>query len=161
MTRKQLGNGLAILAGVVYLVVLSVAHVRGAATDSWPAAEGQVISMELRKRWFGGGSKHSRERNRQVADIHYRYSVNGITYTSRTHHIAAHGVGVSLSGSRSYLRDVLRVEARYTRGAPVTVYYQPGNPECAVLRKGSSVGLPMFLVGFAAICLGGFHLKRG
>jgi hypothetical protein len=68
--------------------------------------------------------------------INYSYKVNSKTYQSNV--IAAGGYDVGGSGAP-------KVVAKYPAGSQVTVYYNPQNPQEAVLEKKSPVSMWLWI----------------
>jgi hypothetical protein len=91
----------------------------------WPSTEGKIVSQYYHE--FPYDFKHH-VANAQL-DIHYTYTVEGITYESDR-----------FSLWRAIYQDpnyVVRAFAdQHRKGTPITVYYKPGNPKKAVLQTG-------------------------
>jgi len=109
----------------------------------WPRTDGEIITSEEKY------TSDSRGRGHYYSEIIFEYVVDGITYTSNK---------VDFSDFKS-----TRFVKEYPRGRRVTVYYNPSNPNIAVLKPGfSSKGhflfiafaIFFFLFGIGSICLG-------
>ena len=101
------------------------------AAQRWATAEGKVIASTVDTKW-----------NRQGEDywIKYTYSVAGRQYTSKT---------IGFSGTTRPRSQQERMELeRYYVGAPVSVYYDPRQPQDAVLKRDAPWGqIATLLVG--------------
>lgn len=121
---------------IVYLGCLS--YMKSRASQSWPTAQGAVVSSEVTA--HRSRSRKGRRRTTYGAEVRYEYTANGVKYSSdkisfgeyRTHN----------SGPAQATVD------RYPPGAEVVVYYNPDQPEEAVLEPGKMGGIMiLFIVG--------------
>ncbi len=123
--------------GALLLNIFS-ARRKASAMQTWPSAPGNIVESELRSRRRG---------NRRIYYPHivYQYNVMGQTYTGKR--ISPGPV----SGS-SRARELV---AKYSPGAPVTVYYDPQNPSDAALETDLSRTMPRlwFSLVFANLTL--------
>jgi len=125
-------------AGTVWAVIaLASAH----GSQDWPSVEGRIVSSEVRsKRVTYDSSSGTRPRRhshsytvtRYYPAITYEYCVSGKTYSGRR--IMLMGSGLA-EGNKAHARLVCR---RYPEGKVVDVYYDPADPEIAVLERGAS-----------------------
>ncbi|NOZ23972.1 MAG: DUF3592 domain-containing protein [Planctomycetes bacterium] len=89
--------------------------------ESWPTAKAVITSSKVRvqRPRSGGGSSTT------IAEITYRYSVEGRTYTSDRVTSAQYG---SSNSSRAYGQV-----RKYPVGKEVTAHYNPDDPSYAIL----------------------------
>lgn len=126
------------------------------ATRKWPTVEGIVLGSGIVRSMSSSSSRNSTITNQYTykAEIAYEYEVDGQRYVSNRVHLL--DIATSNPG-RAQL-----IQSRYKEGRPVRVYYQPDNPEQALLEPGGSSGawLPI-LVGAGFFIIGlivkGFH----
>ncbi|HOY09751.1 MAG TPA: DUF3592 domain-containing protein [Candidatus Omnitrophota bacterium] len=126
----------AIGGGIVYLGYLS--YVKSRASQSWPAAQGAVVSSEVTA--HRSRSRKGHHRTSYGADVRYEYSVNGVQYSSNK---------ISFGEYRTHNRGPAQATVdRYPPQAEVVVYYNPDKPEEAVLEPGKTGGIViLFIVG--------------
>jgi hypothetical protein len=96
------------------------------ASASWPTAEGVISSSEVSHSTDAeGGDSYSPE-------VDYQYTVDGLPFSDSTIKF----------GENSYdrRRTAEEIAATYPVGRPVTVYYDPEEPDNAVLEPGVSGG---------------------
>ena len=114
-------------------------HRRAQATLAWPAAPGQVVAAVV-------GAQSGEDGPTYFPHITYTYSVG-----ERTFQNDRLVIGGGITGNRG---PAERIVARYPAGTNVPVYYNPANPQDAVLERRS--GSTRFLVA-----LGGFLFLMG
>jgi hypothetical protein len=120
-------------------------------SNTWPVAEGKVISCDLRIdastgiRTPGGG--HSSGHTSYKPVIKYEYFIRGNRYESTNLSFGYTGF--------SDKRKAISILRKYTPGQYINVYYKPDNPAIAVLNKGPrEVPIPFIVgVGFTALSL--------
>jgi hypothetical protein len=95
------------------------------ASASWPSVQGQVTSSEVERSTSEGDTSY-------LPQVDYAYTVNDVSY--RGDRIT---FGQNSYGSR---RGAEEVVARYPVGQTVAVYYDPVEPDSAVLEPGVSSG---------------------
>jgi hypothetical protein len=118
------------------------------ASVDWPTVQGKVRSAEvLRETKRDTSSSTRRESTTYRPDIVYDYEVNGTPYSGNR-------VGVLHVGS-SNPRKAEDVVARYPVGSEVTVFYDPSDPQTAVLEPGVSWFSYMPIVGGTVFVLAG------
>ncbi len=122
--------------GIVYLGYLS--YVKSQASKSWPTTQGSVVSSEVTA--HRSRSKKGHHRTTYGANVRYEYTVNGVQYSSDK---------ISFGEYRTHSRGPAQATVdRYPPGAEVVVYYNPDQPEEAVLEPGKMGGIMiLFIVG--------------
>ena len=122
---------------------------RANASQAWPAVTGVVTVAELGKHMC-----HDRDDTTTYsADISYDYVVNDRTYVN-----GVVNFGAVQTSDPSTARRVLK---RYPVGLQVPVYYNPADPQEAVLEPGLQGGswfLPIFGTIFLIVGVGVFFL---
>ena len=121
------------------------------ASPAWPTVTGVITVAEL-------GKQMGNERDESTtysADISYDYLVNDRSYVNGA--VSFDGVK---SSDPSTARRILK---RYPVGKQVTVYYNPSDPQDAVLEPGLTAGswfLPSFGGGFVVVGIAVFFFLR-
>jgi hypothetical protein len=121
--------GLAFLGAACLMGVAVFDFLRGARTYGWRRAEGSVVRSQV---------VHSAETDGEGtadlyhAEVHYRYEAAGALRSGCT-------VSATDRGSPSRARAERRC-ARYAVGAGVNVFYDPADPDRAVLERGVGLG---------------------
>lgn len=114
---------------------------------SWPTTEGKVISSEVDSRFSRSkGGTRSRHKTNYSAKVLFEYDVDGKTYTSDK---------VSLAEYSSSVRsEAQQVVDKYPVNESVIVYYDPTNPEIAILEPGKLGGIviPFIIGGMFVLC---------
>lgn len=124
-----------ILAGVIVIIMSSVIGRKAMASLTWPSVTGTVLVSQMVEETSGEVSGYS-------PLVTYSYAVSGQALQSSR---------VAFVASKSK-----KVVAKYPKGSPVQVYFDPQQPSKAVLEKGGSTRFMVFL-GVALIlggCLG-------
>ncbi|GEM_PF-3568337 len=106
----------------------------------WPTTFGVVAESSIRKE--GGGD----DPDLYVPRIRYTYTVNGKAYQGDQ-------VTTRQRADTSSRARAAEIVARYPEGRPVTVYYRPGKPDCAVLEPGRGAGNWIVFLLLLAACL--------
>jgi hypothetical protein len=109
--------------------------IRAGQSESWPTVEGVVKVSEVDRR-------HDKDGTTYHADVMYEYTVDGTLYSCDRVSYGDYG-----SSNSSHAR---RVCNRYPQGQTVVVYYDPGDPEEAVLEAGRTWAT-FAVAGFGAI----------
>ncbi|MBT3060970.1 MAG: DUF3592 domain-containing protein [Candidatus Thiodiazotropha sp.] len=118
----------------IYQTAVSVVDVMQMA--SWQQTPGTLISAEL-------SHHHSDDSTTYKAEAQYRYRVNGIEYSGDR--VAIHGGSDNIGDFQQQLgRQLQRL---YRNQKPVTVYYNPSDPNQAVINRDLRWGM----IGFNAI----------
>ncbi len=142
-------TGLVFLAIGVGLVISTRRTVkRSRASLSWPTVSGRVRASDVLTR-FDEQTRYDR------ASVLYQYVVGGTTYSSDTVSLGAAEVGGNVQQARETV-------SRHPVGSQVRVYYDPDDPEAAVLVPGTAAFSGMTLaisIFFAAT--GGFQVLVG
>jgi len=132
--------GLGIGLGGLYMIIYAFR------SRNWSTTKGTVHISEIRK-WEAkpGGTQHQ-------AKVTYTYRVDGVHYESSQ---------ISHSGNPSGIKWLAsRIVNRYPVGKEVTVYYNPKNPEKAVLELHSFswIGVLCTIIGTVIVCLSAFGI---
>ena len=107
----------------IWAITLSIDHYRIIRTSiSWPSVEGEVVLSQIREEIGGGpygvyGTKKP--------EIRYEYTVDGKKYSSR-----------KIKFGRQPSHEIV---SRYPTGQKIKVFYNPDNPNQAVLISGGSL----------------------
>lgn len=131
--------------GFLFLAMRTLSAAR--ASGLWPSTPGKVTSSQL---MVGGG----RSKRWYKAQVVYLFSVNGRDYTSER---------VFFGDSRSNRSGKQQaVVDRYREGAEVEVFYNPQQPEQAVLERKTGATNTLYLIlGTGLLILAGFVLIMG
>ncbi len=137
-------GALFILGGLVLLVVRRRRSALSRASRSWPTVSGTVLASEVRHYGITESA-----RRRYYPAVTYRYEVDGRTY----------------SGKRMYFDEVASTESwaaelarKYPVGSTAPVYYDPADPECALLEPRLSGSFNYGCLGFSLIAVGVFFV---
>jgi hypothetical protein len=122
-----------VIAGVI---VYKMREVRRAA--SWPSAQGRIVRSRTRSVHRQRSGEATKVAN--LPDIEYAFSVGGVEY--RGHRI---GIG-EIAADSPEAQGVLE---RYKVGRTGPVFYNPANPQEAVLERGAPAS-PAVMYGIAA-----------
>lgn len=103
---------------------------KGTRSQSWPKVSGRILSSGVRVLSGAGGGQEGGGVPSVLAgpDLSYEYEVEGQRYT---------GSVVSFAGTRPTFGGANEIAELYPAGASVTVWYDPEDPECAVLEPGA------------------------
>ncbi len=113
---------LGFLCGGVTSLGIGIFNLQSArGSESWPTAEGTVSESEVFE-YYADTAMYQ-------ALVSYSYVVDNTRYTGMT-------VGYDVGGS-SDPASQREIAARYPVGSKVTVYYDPANPQIAVLEPGA------------------------
>ena len=121
---------------------------RASSMKNWPTAEAIVTQSKVRvQRPSSGGSSST------IAEVRYRYKVEGRTYTSDRVTSAQYG---SSDSSRAY--GQVRT---YPVGKEVLAYYNPDDPSYAVLEtRWDKIYIIAFAAGAVGLLFGGLILRN-
>jgi len=126
------------LAGTVFLLLgLGVSYYgyrlirKARASSEWPAAQGQIesstVDVEKERERDSDGDVHYE--TKYIPRIVYRYQVEGTDY---------YGDQISFGNTSSSSPNwAYRIKDQYSPGMEVAVYYDPANPQEAVLQPGA------------------------
>ena len=139
---------LSVIAGAVAVVSGVRTLQRSKETRSWPSTQGRILSSAI-KAVTRFDYQDAAENFEPV--ITYNYVVAGKVYQGKR--IRVTGMAYNKFWARSTAK-------RCRVGRTVTVYYDPGSPEQAVLERGTGgiVYFVMFTVGAGLLALGAFFL---
>lgn len=129
------GGGLLVVFGMYFLV-------QGAQSYGFEQAQGTIVSVLVKRDSSHGRASGSMQR-RYFAEVTYRYTVDGRSYTGKRYSLG--------QGNRYGDRYPTGEEARtavmdLTTGSAIAVYFDPWNPQQAVLRPGIDWGTAVPLV---------------
>jgi hypothetical protein len=140
-----------IALGITGLILLAVAALligigwfsrqKVKASQAWPSAPGRVTGSGVEESSGSEGGTVYR------AAVHYAYTVGGQEYQNNRRVF-----GDSVSSSNRGAAE--RTAARFVPGSSVPVYYNPANPQDAVLERTSGVAGLMFGLGALFLVLG-------
>ncbi len=119
--------GLQIVGGALLVDGLRAAN-KGLLSRNWPTTVGRVVRTRPH-----GNSSTPGIANLWVVDpgIEYEYTVDGLVYTGRT--VSFGGIPATVDGAGTVL-------LQYPVGSAVTVWYDPDDPDRAVLQPGAAGG---------------------
>jgi len=113
-----------VLVAVIGLSTLAEAN----ASASWPTIKGAVVSSDVEKKTSTRSRKKKRESSTSYrAVVRYEYTVGDKQHTSGR---------ISFGGTSTSMGAAKELVGRYPKGAEVDVYYDPDDPEQAVLESG-------------------------
>lgn len=100
----------------------------------WPQANGEIVVSRVINAYTTGSTQM------YAVDVEYRYAIQDHVYTAKKIKDGDY--------SSSDWKEMQRIAGRYLPRQPVTVYYDPTNPENALLEPGygSTAWIP-FLIG--------------
>lgn len=143
---------LLILLGIgIFLIVGNLrARKKADASQNWPATSGTVVLSEVRK-----SETHNEEGGLSSIAyfpyVEYDYQVNDQMVRGKKLTFGGHDL------TKSYAEATARV-AKYPVGAAVSVYYNPGKLEDAVLERAAPRSKSGLIVGIILTSLGGIGL---
>jgi len=111
---------LLVLGVVIFRGGLRILH-RAQASVNWPTVQGEIIRSEVR------GDRRNDD-SLPWADIQFRYVVHGQSYQSNQERFK--------EGTNMNIQTVRALVNRHPVGQPATVYYNPDNPQEALLDPG-------------------------
>jgi hypothetical protein len=145
---NSIGSGITIIVAIPFLIIallLLRAGLRGrrlaAASKTWPATTGKVLSSEVEAR--RSSSSTGGYNTSYYPMIFYEYQVDGQIHRSNTLIL-----GGEVGGPVSRAQQKVMV---YPPGSSVQVYYNPDNHQQATLEQGSS--LSGILIGVAVLII--------
>jgi hypothetical protein len=144
MTGNIILTIILVAAGGLFLAAGAYQYrVARTAQKHWSTTDGVVLASGLDA--FDGADRKSRTTPRYVLQVVYEYRVNDQTYEGRQ--VGFGGTSFALEAARKKLRI-------YPQGVLVTVYYDPANPNKAVLEP-DAAGAWIYLLLGLIILLGG------
>lgn len=117
--------------GILALVLVGGRIGSAAASADWPSVEGRLAKIGLSERKSSTYAGRIGTRTESVSygiDVEYDYRVSGRTYRGQQFSFEPR------SGDREYWEAKTR---KFKTGSPVSVYYDPSNPESSVLETGA------------------------
>lgn len=147
------GGGFALFfvaLGVLLIVMNIRSKKKSEASQGWPAATGRVIESVVKKE-RGVEDEDGVANYIYTVNVDYEYEVGGVIY---------HNKKISFGSRPSYNKQAQAQEhlLNYPLGASVNVYYDPANPQEAVLERvarssklGMIMGIIMLVVGLGTL----------
>lgn len=147
-----------IAAGIVILVIGIAIERRARISRRWPSVKGVVVSSKILKERSSGSNSSPGHRvtegNQYKPEVTFEYSVFGVKYVSNKVSFADYSTNATAHATR--------VTERYPEGKAVDVYYNPDNPEDAVLeRRGGCAVLLLILGGLFMIAVSSLFIYIG
>lgn len=147
-----------IVAGSVALVIGIAIERQARVSRRWPSVKGVVLSSKILKEQSNPSSSSL---GRRITDgyqykpeVAFEYTVFGVKYISNKVSFADYSTNTT--------GHATQVIERYPEGAAVDVYYNPDNPEDAVLEKRGGFGvLLLFVVGLFLIAVSSLFIYIG
>jgi uncharacterized protein DUF3592 len=136
-------SGIFALVGIGLLAWWLVSRRRVAASQAWPAAQGQIAAASLHS--YTRSDSDGNDTTYYEPKIEYAYTVGGQPLTGKR---VAFGAAASTSRARAE-----QIVSRYAPGAAVAIYYNPERPQEAVLERSVSNMTGALLAGI--MLLGG------
>lgn len=143
---------LGLIGGGIYLIVRSRRDKQKAASSlAWPSVLGRVVESRVEE-------SRSTDSEGDVS-ITYRPYVR-YEYTLQDQTYSGDKLYVGLVGSSSNRRKAEETASQYPAGSAVTVYYNPQDPQDAVLQQktgGNSaliIGIALLVMGVLGGCIG-------
>ena len=100
-------------------------------TKSWPLVKGIVITSKIESEFRSSGTgRRRRSRKVYLPRVYYQYGVNKTTYTSEQISVGEY-VKLNELDASEFIRS-------YPKGSNVDVYYNPRNPQDALLLPGET-----------------------
>jgi len=175
LARKHcLGIAMPMIFAIVF-IVLGIVMVFGSFNMAqkaeevkiWPSTAGEIIKSEIEKGWTRVGTGNKRRRvPYEKPLIEYSYMVNGQSLVGdKVSFGLAEGSTTTSTGTQLgpvgvEKHEIVKSPAReivdkYTVGAEVMVYYNPGNPSDAVLEPSASSNSNVLLIAGIVFGLAG------
>ena len=141
---------LAMFAAGIFMLARGGYEIKGAhGTGNWPSTTGKITSSSVRKETRRESNKTSTV---YYPSVQYRYQIDGRPYTS-----SRIAFGNASGGRKSFAQDVAE---KYPSGQKVTVYYDPDDPQYAILETGFTWNsIFIFLGGIVFFAAGILCLK--
>lgn len=95
-------------------------------TQRWREARGHVVESDVEVRETVGLGKEKEKTVDNFPRVIYEYTVNGRRHEGQR-------IALTAESANGRVEEIL---ARYPRGAEITVYYDPDDPEAALLDRG-------------------------
>jgi len=143
--RQRYGMLLFLLGGILIFYKGSHDVYYSLRTYTWPSVEGKIVFSRVERVWHPGQSPT------YYPQIQYVYLVEGKEYRGKVVFFSEYGTG-STAGAQATID-------KYPEGKIVAVYYNPKDPQNAVLERGlhwPSFALILFGLIFGAVGVIGF-----
>jgi hypothetical protein len=129
----------------IYLIYLGRKRLeKSKNSKTWFSTIGNVISSNLEEHSGSNGSRT------YGVDIKFKYQVNGKEYNSNKFNFA-----YLMTNNKQKHLDIV---TRHQPNTKIKIFYDPANPEDAVIEQGSAPGAKLFIVIGCAFMLGGTFL---
>jgi len=126
------------VVGIIVVIAIGIELVEARDSQQWTSVRGEIASTDFRRRMTVGGSRY-------CLDVSYQYAVNDQRYTSTR--IKPHSLCYKTT------IDAEIAQLAYPEGGAVTVYYDPKNPEQALLDR--TIEYRAFYFGWAVLGIAG------
>jgi hypothetical protein len=139
---NRIGYYILILVGTLVLIWQGILFKEAQDARSWPTANGKIISSRLSAERDSGFNKPMM----YGTSIKYEYSIDGKAFVSNR----------ILFGqmTSNWSNGANTLISRYPPGKVVTVYYNPKNPEIAVLEPGKIGTILFVFIAFFFLIIG-------
>ncbi len=138
--KNSLIGGLIILVIGLGLIAYNGYNIyRSSISGSWPSVKGTVQSSSVKR------INRAKKSDRYQVNIVYKYEVEGKSYN---------GSRVRFGEQPDTSMEADSIVAKYPVKSEVTVYYQPGNPEEAVLETSISINFITLLLAPLIVLFG-------
>lgn len=141
---EKLGVYCIVALGLLVISLAVVSIWRGAGSEHWPVAEGEIVKSEVVSRSTYTGSSWRFEK---FSEILYRYEVNNRSFEH---------FRIAFNDGGYYVTDSLA--KAYPLGTKVRVYYDPDDPDNAVLIPGKKSWGQILGTALMGFCLTGIGL---
>lgn len=144
--------GLLFVGGGVFMIYLGRQSQKKAdASQNWPSVNGTIQDVKAAKNYHAGADDDINV-DTYSPKLRYSYSVGGTGYSSDR---IAFGYGKTFNSESAALASI----QKYSQGSLVTVYYNPENPNEAVLERrnerkvwGLVGGILLIVLGLCSSC---------
>ena len=125
-----------ILVGLIFFALGIVQFFEAKATSSWPSVEGRVLSANVESQSYRNSDGKMSNKFRPV--VKYAYTVDGTDYEGSRLKIG--------NQSHGKPRRAQEAIAAYKKDKACTVYFDPNDPESAVLENGVQLANVFFFL---------------
>lgn len=136
---------LIVIAGLGLFAWAWTAYRDGRRSLGWPSVSGQVTSSSVTLETTQADSD-SRLESTYYPSVSYDYRVDGQS-------LKGSRIGVGGAEGTARKEDAEAVAGRYAVGSKVDVYYDPANPEYAVLVRGANITMVWIIAAGGAVGL--------
>lgn len=133
-----------VILGIAILIVGSILWKEAGKVKSRPTVTGKVVTSTVD---YAHDSQSQQETTMYSAKVKYQYSINGITYFSEKI-----SMGKFSTSSRNQAQ---KIADKYPPGKEVVVYYNPDNPDEAVLEPDETIYVLIVFILGALVLLAG------